>query len=96
MPNRVSLMDLLLQEFDLEIRDKSGCENLVADHLSRLTVETSTDPLTRDRLLIHFLDEQLFHVKRLPWFMRISSTFLVTESTLCIGTAMREIDFSRR
>ena len=30
-------MDSPNQEFDLEIKDKKGVENLVADHLSRMT-----------------------------------------------------------
>ena len=29
----------MLQEFDWEVRDKKGSENLIADHLSRLDQE---------------------------------------------------------
>jgi hypothetical protein len=34
---------LLLQEFDMEIRDKKGVKNSVADHLSRLQFKESTE-----------------------------------------------------
>ena len=44
---------LLLQEFDLEIQDKKGIENVVADHLSRLIVEHTDDNLP---ILESFLD----------------------------------------
>ena len=33
---------LLLQEFNLQIRDKKGVENVVADHLSKLTISHNT------------------------------------------------------
>ncbi|KAK0573131.1 hypothetical protein LWI29_003392 [Acer saccharum] len=59
---------LLLQEFDLEIRDKQGTENVVADHLSRLEKEDSgkdDEPIKEE-----FPDEQLFELQSLliPWF----------------------------
>jgi len=66
---------LLLQEFDLEIRDKKGCENVVADHLSRLLVESQEGlfPLNDS-----FPDEQLLHISSLPWFADIVN-YLVLE-----------------
>ncbi|RDX73479.1 hypothetical protein CR513_46913, partial [Mucuna pruriens] len=58
---------LLLQEFDLEIRDKKGAKNSVADHLSR--IERGSEPMPiRDE----FPDEQLLHIKTAtPWFADI-------------------------
>ena len=57
---------LLLQEFDLEIKDKKGMENLVADHLSWLEGASDEVQVNDD-----FPDEQLLAIgdKRVvPWF----------------------------
>nr|XP_027118762.1 uncharacterized protein LOC113736005 [Coffea arabica] len=64
---------LLLQEFDLEIRDKKGSENLVADHLSRILVEEDSEPL-KDA----FPEEHLFSLNsQLPWYADLVN-YLVT------------------
>ena len=61
---------LLLQEFDLEIKDKKGCDNVIADHLSR--VERSTAEEEKIILTENFPDEQLFKVSfQLPWYADI-------------------------
>ncbi|WVZ89089.1 LOW QUALITY PROTEIN: hypothetical protein U9M48_035543 [Paspalum notatum var. saurae] len=56
---------LLLQEFDIEIRDKKGVENSVADHLSRMQFE-ETSSLTIDD---YMKDDTLLKVTTSqPWY----------------------------
>jgi len=56
----------LLQEFDLELRDKKGVENVVADHLSRL--ENNEVTKKEKAILAEFPDEKLFAIGERPWF----------------------------
>ncbi|XP_062080882.1 uncharacterized protein LOC133785678 [Humulus lupulus] len=64
---RLILWILLLQEFDLEIKDKKGSENLVADHLSRLIRDEDNLP-TEEK----FHDEQLLAMQEvIPWYADI-------------------------
>ena len=61
---------LLLQEFDLEIKDKKGCDNVIASHLSRL--EETTEAEKNLEVVENFLHEQLFQLAvQLPWYADI-------------------------
>ncbi|RDY05598.1 Retrovirus-related Pol polyprotein from transposon 17.6, partial [Mucuna pruriens] len=69
---------LLLQEFNIEIRDKKGAENPIVDHLSRIGRESEPMPI-RDE----FPDEQQLHIKTsTPWFADIYNYFPPEESWL--------------
>ncbi|GJU16555.1 putative nucleotidyltransferase, ribonuclease H [Tanacetum coccineum] len=63
---------LLLQEFDIEIKDKKGAENLAADHLSRLE-NPELGTFTKEEITDEFLDEHLMILKSElnndePWY----------------------------
>ncbi|GJV82277.1 reverse transcriptase domain-containing protein [Tanacetum coccineum] len=58
---------LLLQEFDIEIKDRKGRKNVVADHLSRIENDESSDGSEVDD---NFPGETLMEIntKDEPWF----------------------------
>ena len=81
---------LLLQEFDMEIRDKRGVENVVADHLSRL--EDTKGEQGNTLITETFPDEQLFVANiKLPWYadyvnylvISAKRSFSVRYDTIC-------------
>ncbi|XP_070022908.1 uncharacterized protein [Nicotiana sylvestris] len=69
---------ILLQEFDLEIIDRKGSENQVADHLPRLEEERRP----HDVLEINdsFFNEQLLSVSLngMPWFADVANFFVTS------------------
>ncbi|XP_073030701.1 uncharacterized protein [Primulina eburnea] len=68
---RPYLVDLIAQRVDFEVKDRKGCENQVADHLSRLKLEDKND---EGSIKEAFPDEQLFEVNsKLPWFADIAN-----------------------
>ncbi|KAH9801429.1 hypothetical protein KPL71_001026 [Citrus sinensis] len=79
---------LLLREFDLEIKDRKGTENQVADHLSKLEADAST--LTKEDITETFLDEQLLIIQQaqmlqqsgFPWHADFANYLLCSDQVI--------------
>ncbi|KAI3749744.1 hypothetical protein L2E82_20360 [Cichorium intybus] len=82
---------LLLQEFDIEIRDKKGSKNVVADHLSRI----QTDEIQGETIREDFPDEQLFSVQQLPWFANLVNYFVTGKTPPHWTTQQKRYFFSQ-
>ena len=73
---RLIIWVLLLQEFNLQIKDKKGIDNVMADHLSRLTIAHNThSPPIHDE----FPEESLLLVKSTPWYAHIANFVSIKE-----------------
>jgi len=74
--NRLIHWILLLQEFGLEIKDKKGIENMVADYLPRIpNAPVETIPINEN-----FLDEHILVMCKEPWYADIVN-YLATDQT---------------
>ena len=71
---RLTRWILLCQEFNLTIKVKKGVENVVADHLSRLVLESTSHDLP---IGDSFPNDQLFALVHFPWYADIVK-YLVT------------------
>jgi len=77
---------LLLQEFQLKIKDKLGAKNLVADHLSRLENGESRNPLSD-----YFPDEILYAITdRLPWYIDMVNYIVTKTFPIDLSRAQKE------
>ena len=67
---------LLFQEFNLQIKDKKGMENVVADHLSRLTIAHNSHslPINDD-----FPKVSLMLMEVAPWYAHIANYLVIRE-----------------
>ncbi len=59
---------LLLQEFNLKVKDRKGTENVVAIHLSRLKQKEHGDSFDDLPIDDSFPDEILFIIFQAPWY----------------------------
>ncbi|XP_049381305.1 uncharacterized protein LOC125845836 [Solanum stenotomum] len=82
---------LLLQEFDLEIKDRKGIENQIVDHLSRL--EDFYHVHEGEQIWEEFSDERLMalDISRVSWYADIVNLIVSGEYPLDATTQQKKI-----
>ena len=82
---------LLLQEFDVEIQDKKGFENMVVDHLSRLEI---LEKVQKNQVQIDetFPDERILALS----YAEISPWFADIDNYLVAGIIPSELTFQQK
>jgi len=72
-----------------EITDEKGIENVVTDHLSRLTTDSTSDITPIDD---YFPDESLLSLSSMPWFAK-NINFLASGDLPAIGVPKTKESF---
>ncbi|KAI3821732.1 hypothetical protein L1987_09304 [Smallanthus sonchifolius] len=80
---------LLLQEFDIEIKDKKGAENFTADHLSRLEITQENQKVAINDSFPHKYILHVQDIDEYPWFADIAN-FLAS------GELVKGVTFQER
>ena len=83
---------LLLQEFDVEIREKKRVKNVVADHLSRLK-NSEKEFKKESSIKEEFPDEYLFSISITPWYADVANFLLLTFFPLILAISKRRNSF---
>ena len=79
---------LLLQEFDIEIKESKGYDNVIVDHLSRIEKTNVKEEGTE--LVENFVEEQLFQLSfQSPWYADIVKF-------LACGVMPQEFNYQQR
>ncbi|XP_074300626.1 uncharacterized protein LOC141631917 [Silene latifolia] len=81
---------LLLSEFDVELKDKKGTTNTVADHLSRIVQEKSQEVL-ESPIQASFPDDTLLALSSIePWYAHIVNVLVLQEFRKGISRSQRD------
>ena len=91
---RLFRLELLLQEFDFELKDQKGSEIVVAHHLSRLPEPNDESSPIQDEMFEETLMTTLV-VGKAPWFADIANYLACRELPEFESRAMKKACFRR-